>query len=115
MPVQLLLYRNESAGAAADLSRPPERRASAAADDAVWGDGGDGRGQNRRGRLLMKVRDKLRCQQQQPGLAPPQQPGLPPPQQPGLAPPQQPALPPPQQPALAPPQQQQVQQVQQQQ
>ena len=87
------------AGAASGPSNPSGRRAAVAADDAVWGDGGDGRGQNRLGRLLMEVRDKLRRQQQQPALAPPQQPGLPPPQQPGLAPPQQ----------------QQVQQVQQQQ
>ena len=30
------------------------------ANDAYWGDGGDGRGQNRLGQILMRVRDELR-------------------------------------------------------
>lgn len=29
--------------------------------DAYWGDGGDGRGKNRLGHLLMRVRDELRA------------------------------------------------------
>jgi ribA/ribD-fused uncharacterized protein len=31
------------------------------ANDAYWGDGGDGTGKNRLGQLLMKVRDELRA------------------------------------------------------
>ena len=33
------------------------------ANDAYWGDGGDGSGQNRLGKLLMQVRDELRASQ----------------------------------------------------
>ena len=32
------------------------------ANDAYWGDGGDGSGKNRLGRLLMQVRDELRAE-----------------------------------------------------
>ncbi len=31
------------------------------ANDAYWGDGGDGNGKNRLGSLLMKVREELRA------------------------------------------------------
>jgi N-glycosidase YbiA len=31
-------------------------------NDAYWGDGGDGRGKNRLGRILMQVRDELRAE-----------------------------------------------------
>ena len=32
-------------------------------NDAYWGDGGDGRGQNKLGRILMRVREELRSSQ----------------------------------------------------
>ena len=32
-------------------------------NDAYWGDGGDGKGKNMLGRLLMEVREELSCQQ----------------------------------------------------
>lgn len=35
-------------------------------NDAYWADGGDGRGQNMLGRLLMQVRDELRSEAQPP-------------------------------------------------
>jgi ribA/ribD-fused uncharacterized protein len=34
-------------------------------NDSYWGDGGDGTGRNKLGRILMSVRDELRAQQQQ--------------------------------------------------
>jgi N-glycosidase YbiA len=36
------------------------------ANDSYWGDGGDGSGKNRLGHLLMKVREELRAQSEQP-------------------------------------------------
>jgi ribA/ribD-fused uncharacterized protein len=36
------------------------------AKDSYWGDGGDGSGKNRLGQLLMKVRDELRAESEQP-------------------------------------------------
>jgi ribA/ribD-fused uncharacterized protein len=36
------------------------------AKDSYWGDGGDGSGKNRLGQLLMKVREELRAQNNQP-------------------------------------------------
>ena len=36
------------------------------AKDSYWGDGGDGSGKNRLGHLLMKVREELRAQSNQP-------------------------------------------------
>lgn len=32
------------------------------ANDSYWGDGGDGRGKNRLGRILMEIRDELRAE-----------------------------------------------------
>ena len=36
------------------------------ARDAYWGDGGDGSGKNRLGRLLMRLRDELRAVETEP-------------------------------------------------
>jgi hypothetical protein len=33
--------------------------------DDYWGDGGDGRGRNELGRILMRVREELRCEKRQ--------------------------------------------------
>lgn len=32
-------------------------------NDSYWGDGGDGSGQNMLGRILMQIRDELRCEE----------------------------------------------------
>ena len=36
-------------------------------NDAYWGDGGDGSGENRLGQILVRVREELRCSQEDQG------------------------------------------------